>query len=144
MQFNSYSGGGAAGALMVEPTTTLGAWAWADAAELFNTAALDGREVAVRVRGTLVRSGSGAAPPGGSDTVSGCALLNIAGGGSNGTTTRVPAPAPATITLEGGACVVRVNAINAGPARGMRVAVSLLGGEGGESDQTAEVRAVRY
>lgn len=112
-QFNSFNGQGSSGSLNIAAVATLGMWAWAEAYDVFNTAALTGQQVSTAVRGVLVRS-YGALDASVGDDVSACGL-------PDGTSA-------ATTALGSAVCMVHVNAVNSAPAKGLAVTVSLSAG----------------
>lgn len=109
-QFASWDGPGASGSLNVSAAAPLGAWAWAQQADLFNTALLTGQAVSLALRGVGISSyGSMDVDAGGPVT---CGLLAAAGGAS------------AAVSLDAARCVLQVDAVNSVPAKGLAVLVT--------------------
>jgi hypothetical protein len=126
-QFNNFNGASnSAGSITVSPVTTLGMWAWAENYDLFNTAALNGQQVSTSLRGMLVKSYGGLSSATG-DTLSGCSIA-------------ASSPRAASVAIDAlrRMCLVNVNAVNAVPAQGLAVTLSIP--DSVSTEQTAQVR----
>jgi hypothetical protein len=110
--FHDYRGGTqASGSINVTTTRGLGMWAWAERGDVFNTARVTGLRVATQLYAAYVRTWG--APAAVVVSPSSCSL---AGGSSGG-----------AISLDGTACVVNVDAVNAQPAKDLAFTLGYSG-----------------
>lgn len=123
-QINSFNGQGNTGTLNIAAITTLGVWAWADAYDIFNTAALSGEKITTTLHGVAVRS-YGTMDGVTGDSVTGCVITDGSGA--------------ADVIVNQAVCKVTVDAVNTMPAKNMVVSLSLADGSPGS---TAQVRGV--
>jgi hypothetical protein len=92
-------------------------WAWADAYDVFNTAALTGQQVSTAIRGMAVKSYTWGTPNVNTgDALSNCML-------PSGTS-----QATAALASANAVCMVHVNAVNTAPAKGLAVTVAVAAG----------------
>jgi hypothetical protein len=92
-------------------------WAWADAYDVFNTAALTGQQVSTTIRGMAVKSYALGSPNVNfGDALSSCMLP---GGALQAT---------AALASANAVCMVNVNAVNTAPAKGLPVTVAVAAG----------------
>jgi hypothetical protein len=102
-----------AGSINVTAVATLGLWAWADQADLFNTARFTGTAVTTRLRAAAVRSwGAPLAAAAAAPTCQVDGPSALAAGG-----------AASAATLNPAACTVTVDAPNAAPVKDLAITV---------------------